>query len=240
LEAASHILREDPDLAEHLDGPRLDAAVQACVARTIRIPAGRWSPEDHVGDVRFGIGLLILGGLFVRRVGLADRFGAELLGDGDLLRPWQREDQGSSMPRTRAWRVLEQARVAVLDGDFALRVAAYPEVTSKLIARAVRRSRHMAMHMAIVHQPRIEVRLHMFLWDLADRFGTVRADGVHVPVRLTHAMLGELIAARRPTVTKALGDLGERGLVHWSGDDWVLTGGPPTELETLGLAAPRS
>lgn len=240
MASTAHILEADPDLAEHLDGPRRDAAARVCVARTIRIPAGRWSPQADVGDVRFGIGLLILEGLFVRRVGLAGRFGAELLGGGDLLRPWQREDQGTSMPRTGAWRILERGRIAVLDADFALRMARYPEVTSKLIARGIRRSRHMAVQMAIVHQPRIDVRLHMFFWGLADRFGTVHADGVHVPVRLTHAMLGELIAARRPTVTKALGDLAQRDAVHWTGSEWLLTGGPPTEFESLGSPSPSA
>ena len=38
----------------------------------------------------------------------------------------------------------------------------------------------------------------------------VRRDGIHVPVQLTYATLAELIAARRPTVTKALGELADR------------------------------
>jgi CRP-like cAMP-binding protein len=92
----------------------------------------------------------------------------------------------------------------------------------------------MAVNMAIIHQPRIDLRLHMFFWCLADRFGRVSSDGIHVPVRLTHAMLGELIAARRPTVTKALGELADRGLVSWNGEDWLLSGGPPSELDEIG------
>jgi CRP/FNR family transcriptional regulator, cyclic AMP receptor protein len=227
-------LEEDPDLAEHLGGQRLLAARRECVASTLRVAAGRWNPQAEIGDIRYGIGLLILEGLFVRRVGLGQRFGAELIGEGDLLRPWQQEEQGTSLPRTGAWRVLTRGRVALLDGEFALRAGRYPEVISTLFARAIRRNRHMAVNMAIVHQPRIDLRLQMFFWCLADRFGKVRADGVHVPVRLTHAMLGELIAARRPTVTKALGELAERGVVSWNGEDWLLRGGPPVELEEIG------
>ena len=34
------------------------------------------------------IGLLVLQGLPVRRVGVDGRFGAELLGQGDILRSW--------------------------------------------------------------------------------------------------------------------------------------------------------
>jgi len=49
-----------------------------------------------------------------------------------------------------------------------------------------------------------------------------------------------LIAARRPTVTKALGDLAERGPVVWTGEDWLLSGGRPAELEEISSASPRS
>lgn len=232
--ATVQVLEEDPDLAEHLDGQRLEAARRDCVARTVRIGNGRWNPQADIGDIRYGIGLLILEGLCVRRVGLGGRYGAELLGEGDLLRPWQQEDQGTSLPRTGGWRVLRRGRVAVLDAEFALRTARYPEVSSKLFGRAIRRSRHMAVTMAITHQPRIDVRLHMFFWDLADRYGKVHPDGVHLPVRLTHAMLGELVGARRPTVTKSLGELADAGLVRWTGEDWMLRGGPPVELEEIG------
>ena len=234
MRATVHVLDEDPDLAEHLGPQRLLAARRDCVAQTLRVSSGRWNPQTDIGDIRYGIGLLILEGLFVRRVGMGGRFGAEILGEGDLLRPWQHEEQGTTLPRTGAWRVLRSGRVAVLDADFAFRAGRYPEVISTLFARAIRRSRHMAVDMAIIHQPRIDLRLHMFFWCLADRFGTVRPDGVHVPVRLTHAMLGELIAARRPTVTKALGELAERELVSWNGEDWLLTGSPPAELAEIG------
>lgn len=184
--------------------------------------------------MRIGMGLLILDGMLVRRVGVAGRFGAELLGEGDLLRPGQREDVGTTLPRTAGWRALRPTRMAVLDGGFAVRAARYPELMSKLLARAVRRSRHMAVTMAIVHQPRIEIRLEMLFWELADRWGKVRQDGIHVPVQLTHATLAELIAARRPTVTKALGELADRSIVRWTGTDWLLPGQPPAELDGLG------
>ena len=84
--------------------------------------------------------------------------------------------------------------------------------------------------MAIVQQPRIDLRLQMLFWELADRWGTVRQDGVHVPLPLTHSMLADLVAARRPTVTKALGELSERSAVVWTGADWWLPGEPPDDI----------
>ncbi len=233
----TQILEEDPDLGEHLQGRRREAAFRDCVARVIRFRTGDWSSSAEIGNMTFGIGLLVLDGLLVRRMGVGGRFGAELLGEGDLLRPWQVEDQGTSLPRAGKWRGLQKGRLAVLDSEFAIRVARYPEVVSALFARAVRRSRHMAANMAIVHQPRIDLRLLMLFWELADRWGRVGPDGVHLPMRLTHEMLGELVAARRPTVTKALRELSDRGLVSWEGKEWLLCGGPPTELSELGAVS---
>ena len=230
----SQLLLDDPELGEQLHGERLAAAGRVCVAHTVHLPAGVWSPEEPVEDVRHGIGLLLLDGLIVRRVGVGGRFGAELLGEGDLVRPWQREDLGTTLRRAGRWRALRPCRPAVLDSAFTARIARYPELISTLVSRAVRRSRHMAVGMAIVQQPRTDVRLHMLFWELADRWGTVRSDGTHVPLRLTHAVLADLVAARRPTVTKALGELADRSAVAWTGADWLLTGSPPAELSAVG------
>jgi CRP-like cAMP-binding protein len=130
----------------------------------------------------------------------------------------------------RHWRVLQPARLAVLDAEFAGLIRPYPEILSALFARAMNRSRHLAVAAAIIHQPRIDFRLQMMFWELADRWGTGQPDGFHVPVSLTHATLGELVAARRPSVTKALGELARGSALMWTGRDWVLPGPPPAEL----------
>jgi hypothetical protein len=188
-----------------------------------------------------GIGLLVLDGLLIRRVGVDGRFGAELLGEGDILRPWEGEDLYSALAHVTGWRVAEQARVAVLDGPAAARLARYPALTGALVARAINRSRSLALMMAIVHNPRIETRLHMLLWHLADRWGRVRRDGVLVPLRLTHSVLADLVAAQRPSVTGSLGRLTERGLVHPSKEGWLLCGDPPGELlELQAVAVPAA
>lgn len=231
------VLTEDPGLAEALGGERLRAAIRDCVAATIQVPRGSWSPGDDADGFHAGIGLLVLEGLLVRRVGMGQRFGAELLGEGDVLRPGQREDIATTVPRSGAWRALQPCRLAVLDGDFALRAGRYPEVISGLFARVLRRSRMLAVNIAILHHPRVDVRLHMLFWELADRWGTVHRDGVRVPLRLTHTVLADLVAAQRQTVSKALGELAARGSVTWSDDAWVLVGNPPAELGELGAVA---
>ncbi len=227
-----HVLREDHNLAEAIPEPRRAQAVEDCIAPLVGISAGQWN-GDATSSLRDGIGYLVLDGLLIRRVGIDGRFGAELLGDGDLLRPWQGHDVEPTLPRTTGFQVLRNTRVALLDLGAAERLAAYPEVTGRLVGRALERSRNLAVNMAIVHQPRVTVRLHMLFWQLADRWGRVRTDGVSVPLRLRHAVLSDLVAARRPTVSSALSELAERGLVRAVPTGWLLSGGPPGELLEL-------
>jgi CRP/FNR family cyclic AMP-dependent transcriptional regulator len=82
--------------------------------------------------------------------------------------------------------------------------------------------------MAIAQQPRLDERLWMIFWELADRHGRVRADGVHVELPLTHEVLSHLAAARRPSVSGALTRLAEQGRVRRNQNTWVLAGGPPS------------
>jgi CRP-like cAMP-binding protein len=223
-----NVLEEDPDLGERLDAARLRGAGAQAFAETIDVTSEL--PSTWPAGLRDGLGLLVLDGLLLRRVGLDGRFGGELLGRGDLLRPWQTEDGLTSIPQTSGWQVLRRARLAALDLDFARRMAPYPEIHGQLLARAVRRSRYLAVGIAIMNQPRVETRLHMLLWHLADRWGRVRPDGVLVPLKLTHLILSELVGARRPTVSAALGAIQRDGRISRNGAGWMLHGPPPGEL----------
>lgn len=222
------VLREDPDLAEAISPEYRERAIEECIAPVCRLRRGRWSGAA-TGVNRGGIGLLVLEGLLIRRVGVDGRYGAELLGEGDIIRPWHPEAP-SALPRTTGWRAIEPACLAVLDHRVAQRMARYPELTGRLVARAMERSRNLAVNMAIVHHARIDVRLHMLLWLLADRWGRVGRDGVSVHLRLTHTDLADLVAARRPSVTTALADLIRRELIVNLDEGWKLVGSPPGEL----------
>ncbi len=223
------VLREDPDLAEAVEPNRREQAIAECTAADLRLPAGPWAGAAST-ELEGGIGLLLLEGLVLRRVGLDGRYCAELLGEGDVLRPWQEDRVTSMLPLTSGWMVIGPTRAAVLDRRFAQKSARYPGLVARLLERAIDRSRCLSAQMAIAHQARVEVRLHMLFWHLAGRWGRVRSDGTVVPLRLTHNVLAELIAARRPSVTTALSDLGRRGLVRFVDDVWLLGGDPPREL----------
>jgi CRP/FNR family transcriptional regulator, cyclic AMP receptor protein len=231
------VLELDPALAEGIPVEQRARAVAECVAREMTIPTGRWRGTPPVNGAGLGIGLLVLEGLLVRRVGIEGRYGAELLGEGDLLRPSDVGEEMPTLPMTIGWRVLETARVAILDDAFMGHLASYPALAGRLVGRAVSRSRNIAVNMAIVHQARVDVRLHMLFWHLASRWGRVGSGGVTVPLRLTHAVLAELVAARRPTVTSALTLLSKRGLVRSTDHGWLLAGEAPGEAIELGRLA---
>lgn len=171
----------------------------------------------------------------MRRVGREGRFGAELLGSGDLLRPWQAPGRVASRPFESEWQAIAPVDLAVLDHDFSRRVAPFPEIAERLVDRAMLRSRHLALGLAILQQRRIEERLLMLFWLLADRWGYVTGTGVRVKTPLTHALLAELVAARRPSVTTALGNLSESGEVVRSGGEWVLRAVPARGVDFDGV-----
>lgn len=232
-----HVLREDPDLAEAVAPARRAAATDELTAAVLRLPTGPWAAERVVDDLPAGIGLLVLRGLILRRVGIEGRYGAELLGEGDILRPWHPDGETTTLALTSGWSVIAPARLAILDARFAAQLVHYPELVGRLLARSIERSRHLAVNMAIVHQARVDVRLYMLFWHLAARWGRVRSDGTILPFRLTHAVLADLVAARRPTVTSALSDLSRRGVIRFVDDGWLLRGEPPGELLDLDPVA---
>jgi CRP/FNR family transcriptional regulator, cyclic AMP receptor protein len=231
-----HVLLRDPDLASGLSGSRLARAQQECLAVEVVVGQGSWDPERAEGNAaRGGIGLLILGGLLVRRVGAEGRYGAELLGPGDLLRPWEHDGEDATLPFATSFRVIERLDVAVLDVRAAARLAPYPEVVGALVGRAMQRTRHLAVNMAIAHYPRVDRRLLLLLWHLADRWGRVTAEGVRIPLRLTHTLLSDLVASRRPAVTTGLAQLEREGRLSRERNVITLHGEPPSELTTTKL-----
>jgi CRP/FNR family transcriptional regulator, cyclic AMP receptor protein len=240
LDVASicRVLVSDPELAIGLDERRLQRARRECLAQEVVVDEGYWTPEDAEGEAaRGGIGLLILDGLLVRRVGAGARYGAELLGPGDLLRPWEHDGEDTTLPFDTSFRAIERLHLAVLDLKATARMAPYPEVVGALVGRAMQRARHLAVNMAIAHYPRIDRRLLLLLWHLADRWGRVTSDGVRIPMRLTHTLLADLVAARRPSVTAAFAQLEHGGYLSRHDNVIVLHGEPPTDFHAVGTSS---
>lgn len=228
------LLDEDPDLYEAVPASQRPRALEMCLAPVTTVRSGAWKPEQAETGAG-AIGLLVLDGLVLRRLGVGGRFGAELLGAGDLLRP--AVQRGSSISTTTTWRVLGELRLAVLTAGAAERLAHFPTTSGALVEKALGRSRRLIVMMAIVHHPRVELRVHMLLWHLADRWGRVTSEGVQVPLRLSHSELADLTAAQRPSITGALHGLYEKGLVRQLDGGWLLCGDPPAEVLEAQTAA---
>lgn len=231
------VLDEDPDLAADLEGARLASATRELRAAAFNVPGGRWDPDGHAASLRGGIGLLVIDGVLARRVGTQRRSGAELLGPGDILRPVTGEGSGAESIFQTSWRVIEPLHVAVLDQRFLMRLAPYPEIAGELIGRATDRARHVLVHMAIAHHPRVDARLLHLLWQLADRWGRVTPHGVSLPLRLTHELLADLVAAQRPSVTLSLQQLERQNEITREGGRLLLIGEPPTAERGTSPAA---
>jgi CRP/FNR family transcriptional regulator, cyclic AMP receptor protein len=226
------VLDHDSGLAELVPAERLPQARQAATAVGLRVEPGSWTAVEDADHARGGYGVLVIDGLLIRRVGVDGRFGAELLGPGDLLRPWQHDGEGAggTLPFETAWRIVAPTRVALLDLRWAARMSPWPQVGAELAGRALERSLRLAATMAIVQQPKLDIRLWLLFWELADRYGRVHPDGVHLDLPLTHEVLSHLAAARRPSVSGALTRLAADGKVRREGRAWVLAGQAPADL----------
>src|SRR3954470_3174162 len=211
------VLDSDAELAEAVAPERRGHAAHASRARVLRVERGGWDARHDAEEVRGGHGLLVLSGVLIRRVGITDHVGAELLGPGDLLRPFEHDGEDATLPFAAAWRALEVLRLAVLDRRWSLRMAGFPDVGIALTGRAMLRSRRLANTLVIASHPRLDQRLRLLLWELADRYGTVQPDGVRPRLPLTHEVLAELAAARRPSVSTALGRVARQGEIERRG-----------------------
>jgi hypothetical protein len=222
----------DSDLAEELELRLRLAARPAATAVTFDLEVGDVPLADWLAVAAPGPGVLVVEGVLVAEVRVGGRTAAELVGPGDLLQPIHRSED-ELVGCELAWRALVQSRLALLDGNFADRVQAWPQIPRALLRRAGRRTRALNVQRAICAQPRLDVRLSLLLWHLAARWGKVEPGGIRLPVPLTHQLLGRLVGAERPSVSHALSRLAHAGLVTGHGDQWHLHGTLRDQLTSL-------
>ena len=154
-----------------------------------------------------------------------------------MLRPWTWDAEGSHVQAEVGWQVLEETSLAVLDHGLVERIMPWPAIGVELFNRGTRRAHHLAVALAIAHHPRVDDRLLLTLWHLAERWGRVTPTGILVPLPLGHQRLADLVGAHRPSVTSALGELTRAGTISRRDDgDWVLHGAPPEQLRHHKLA----
>src|SRR6478672_11417971 len=232
------IVDADPDLAEQLDDAQLERARHEALTRVQQLSPGEWDVAGALEPDVHHRGFLIIDGLLSREVDVLGRSCIELIGPCDVMRPWSWDEAGSHVQAEVGWEVLEPTRLAVLDHALVQRLAPFPQLGVELFSRGIRRAHALAVALAISHHQRVDDRLLLTLWHLAERWGRVTPDGVVVPLPLSHQRLADLVGAHRPSVTTAMGDLARDGALSRRDDgDWVLHGPPPERLKHHRLAA---
>jgi CRP-like cAMP-binding protein len=232
--APVRLLDADRSLASALSEEELVVARRYAVADVVELPRGKHDPKA-LFDGDGLLGLLVLRGLMIRQVAVADRHCGELVGPGAVLRPWDDFGQTAPLPFEVSWRVLQDTQVARLDRRFLATIVHWPALIESFTARATERAHTLAFNVAIHCLRHVHLRLLVLLWNLADRFGRVTPDGTHVPLSLSHSDLAELVGAARPSVSVALKQLSEDGLVWRNEADgaWMLSREPPSELRDM-------
>jgi hypothetical protein len=227
----------DPELFARLPPDGLSDARARAVAPTLRLDVGRWRAPTELRARDSALGLLVIEGLILRTVRVAQHDRSEIIGPGDIVRPWQHDEDLSSVPVNARWDVVARARMAVLDARMLAFVSRWPQMTLSLFERTVRRAHWLTLQLAIADVRRVDERLLLFFWHLADRWGRVNVDGVHVPLPVTHDVLAQLVCAQRPTVTSALKRLSEQELIHRRRDKtWLLAPAQSPSLRVPSMA----
>jgi CRP/FNR family cyclic AMP-dependent transcriptional regulator len=226
------LLRADVDLRAAVPGSDLAAAERLVVAPAVELDPGMWTAEslDADGDA---FAALLVRGLVTREIAIAGRRSAELLGPGDVFHPSRTLATG--LGTTSRWASATTALVAILDDRFVGAARRWPRLFDVVHDRLADQLERASARAAIIALPRVEERVLGLFWQLAERWGKVRTEGVVVELVLTHELIGQLIGAQRPTVSLALQALDRDGLLRRSADgDWLLS----AESRDLLAAAP--
>lgn len=221
------LLLEDPDLGRGLSEEDARAAAHLLRAPVIAVGGPVWQPRSYDGELVFG--LLILDGLIGRRLRVGSAVSMELLGPGDVVRPWEESVHWTLVEPELDWCVFAPARLALLDERVTQVIARRPQLVIAFSGRLLRRARSASYLSAITHLTRVEDRLLATLWHLASTWGRVTPLGVRLPFRLTHQVLGEIVGAQRPSVSASLQRLQARGQLERGADGTLMLTGSPDD-----------
>ena len=219
------VLEVDADLRATVPPGEVEVASRHLVARRLSAEPGPWNSDD-VADPD-SLGLLVLEGLLTRDLEIAGSYSRELLGSGDVIRPWDDDSALSPVSAQASWTILEPTQFALLDARFMKVLGRWPKLGGEIIHRVLRRSRWLAVRLAIGNLRGVADRIMLLLWQMAGQWGRVTPEGTVIPFELTHELIAELIGARRPTVTTAISELRAAGQLDRQEDGWLLRGTPP-------------
>jgi CRP-like cAMP-binding protein len=208
------VFEHDPGLLDGTDRVTAGFLREHGTVTAVRLAAEPWHPPMHRASTRNWLGLLVLDGLLLRPITVGRRLVHELLGPGDLLRPWDHEQWEGVVRSHTPWPVLTPVTLAVLDQQFTAVAARTPSVVGALVSRSLRRSAQIAAAVAILDAPEPHLRVWGVLAHVADRWGEAEEGGVVLPAGLTDAAIASVLDSGEDEVTAALERLAREGAVR--------------------------
>jgi len=223
-----------PDLGDDLPDAQVATARRVLTVPVIVLDTGRYDLDVGREDPRVTgrlFGILVIRGLLVREIHIAGQASIHLCGPGDLL--GHQQDVASSLPTDATLTCPDSAGVAMLDDRAVTAMRHWPSITYRLFELMMQQLDQSQTSTAISGLSSVEARLLALFWHLADRWGRRRADAVTIDLPLTHEAVGQLIGARRPTVSLGLRALDDENLLHRDADGtWLLD---PGSLQRLSV-----
>src|SRR4051812_14684678 len=216
------LLKVDGQLGQGLSGSEREVAERALVAPAMRLPVGPWDPSPLAHHGHSSLGLLLVAGTLSQTTTMAGRMTSQLYGPGDVMRPWADSEVSYPGLTRNHWNVVLPAVVALFDRRLIGLAARWPSVLVELAARASRQVNRVSLQVAIARIPRIDDRLLVLFWRIAQRWGRVTPDGILIPPPLPHGAIASLVAASRPPVSTALAQLSRDGLLRRTREGWLM------------------
>ena len=157
--AVISIVDADPDLADLLDERGLERARREAITRVQHLSPGEWDAAAAHEPAEHHRGFLIIDGLLSRTVDALGRRCVELVGHGDVMRPWRWDEEGSTCAPRSAGR---RSRTPGWPSSITSSSCASSHGLSlglELFNRGTRRAHHLAVALAIAHHQRVDDRL---------------------------------------------------------------------------------
>ena len=220
--AAIDLLELEPELR------RLMTPEQCAAAARFLLPVATLENDGDLAalvDQSDGFGALVLDGVLRQTVQIGAHQTLRLIGPGELV-PLERELNWMPFARSRVLPA-DRARLVVLGNAFLVATRRWPWAVACLHDRMLEQSARLTKQIAICQLPRVQDRLIAMLRLLAESWGTVTTAGIRLQLSLSHETLGQLIGARRPTVTLAVKALAEQNCLIREDTGWLIIGEQP-------------
>jgi CRP-like cAMP-binding protein len=236
MPALVRLLDVEPDFGAGIDAGTVETARRATLVPAMTLRPGPCHADAlHVATTAAGpFAALMLEGILTRDCQLADRVTTQLFGPGDVVP--LRADASTTPVLLPRWFVAADTRVAVFDQRFLAATQRWPWLAARVVERSAAWADRALALQAISHIARVDRRIIALLWHLADRWGRFSRDGPIVPLTLTHAAIGTLIGAQRPTVSLAITALRASGALQPHEEGWLLSRSSLALLESTASA----